>query len=290
MNQTSVGKLAVLQLNLLHDLIADAPFQPATNLWRCIELPVLAETLPKSGIGLDVGCGDGVLTGILRSLVGASWSLTGIDVDPAETELARRSGQYETVHTCGAATIPEPRERFDFAFANSVLEHIPDLSPCIGEIARCLKPGGLFVATVPSPYFHTCLAGPRLSCSRSAYLAEIDTRLAHRHYWSESVWKQELRAVGLAPEPITAYLSRRQVRAWEFWSHWTGGLLYRLGRRTKKPIAIQRKLGLRRGLPDRFKFLSKPFARLVGAGVLGQQVKKPDANGCFLVLARKLLG
>ena len=40
---------------------------------------------------------------------------------------------------------------FDKVFSISVLEHIPDDgdSACIGEIARVLRPGGLFVATVP---------------------------------------------------------------------------------------------------------------------------------------------
>lgn len=279
--------LAESQLRLLTRFMAEAPFQPATNLWRCVELPVLADALPKTGRGLDVGCGDGVLTGILRDLAGASWTLTGIDLDPAETDLARRSGQYETVHTCGAATIPELDAGFDFAFANSVLEHIPKLSPCIPEIARCLKPGGLFAATVPSPYFHGCLRGPRFAPARSAYLDEIDDRLAHRHYWSVAEWTLELHAAGLESVSISAYLSRRQVRRWEFWSHWTGGLLYRLGGKKKKPIAIQRKLGLRRGLPGALRFLSEPMARMIGAGVFGEHVDSAAANGCFLVLARK---
>lgn len=280
-------KLPELQFHLLQQFMVEAPFQPATNLWRCIELPVLADALPKGGRGLDVGCGDGVLTGILRNLVGESWSLTGIDPDLAETELARRTGQFEAVHTCSAASIPEPSGRFDFAFANSVLEHITELSPCIGEIARCLKPGGLFAATVPSPYFHSCLAGARRSRTRAAYLAEIDDRLAHRHYWSESTWRNELQAANLEAESITAYMSCRQVRAWEFWSHWTGGLLYRLGGRRNKPIAIQRQLGVRRRLPAPLRVFSRPIARLVAAGVLGEQMKKKEKNGCFLVLARK---
>ena len=280
-------KLAEVQRNLLTRFMAEAPFQPATNLWRCIELPVLAQALPKGGRALDVGCGDGVLTGILRDLAGATWEMTGIDLDPAETELARASGNYRSIHTCGADAIPEPNATFDLAFSNSVLEHIPNLPPCIREIARCLKPGGLFAATVPSPFFHDCLRGPRSAAARPSYLAEIDDRLAHWNYWSETRWRDELAAAGMMPIAIDPYFSRRQVRRWEFWSHWTGGLLYRLGGRTKKPIVIQRTLGLRRGLPRALHFLATPIARLVGAGVLGERSTNSNANGCFLVVARK---
>lgn len=280
-------KRAVTQRNLLTRFMAEAPFQPATNLWRCVELPVLAEGLPKQGRGLDVGCGDGVLTGILRDLVAADWQLTGLDLDPAETALARETGYYETVHTCGAAAIPEPTATFDFAFSNSVLEHIPELTPCLQEIARCLKPGGLFLATVPSPHFHECLRGPTMQTARSTYLEEIDDRLAHRNYWSMDRWQAELQTAGMNSIQIVAYLSRKQVRRWEFWSHWTGGLLYRFSGRKKKPIALQRGLGLRRPMPRLFRFLAAPIARMLGTSILGDRRPKAGENGCYLVTARK---
>src|SRR5271155_2230473 len=70
-------------------LMMVAPYQPATNFWRAIELPVLASALPKEGRGLDVGCGDGTLTTILRQLVGGTWDLTGVDIDAPEIALAK---------------------------------------------------------------------------------------------------------------------------------------------------------------------------------------------------------
>ena len=39
--------LAATQLRLLTRFMAEAPFQPATNLWRCVELPVLVD---KNGL------------------------------------------------------------------------------------------------------------------------------------------------------------------------------------------------------------------------------------------------
>jgi SAM-dependent methyltransferase len=288
-NRTVERNIAQTQGRLLGRFMAEAPFQPATNLWRAVELPALASVLPTTGMGLDVGCGDGVLTGILRDLVGADWTLVGIDPNPAETALATASGLYQRVHAVGADTIPETDETFDFVFANSVLEHIPNLPACLRDMARCLKPGGLLAATVPSPHFHDCLRGPGWSRrqTRAAYLDETDARLAHVQYWSEERWREELQEVGLEPQPTTWYLSQKQVRRWEFWSNWTGGLLYRWRGRTQQPIEIQRGLGLRRGLPRPLRFLGPSLARLVSLGVRGDFEPNCEANGCFLVMARK---
>jgi SAM-dependent methyltransferase len=280
---------AALQYRLLCRFMAEAPFQPATNFWRCVELPTLAGALPKEGRGLDIGCGDGVLTGILGDLVGAHWRLVGVDPNPQEAERARTSGRYESVHATGADRIPEPADSFDFAFANSVLEHIPDLPACLRDIGRCLKPTGLLAATVPSVHFHTCLAGPDWSqtLTRPGYLREIDARLAHAQYWSSERWGRELLAACLEMEAESFYLSRRQVRRWEAWSNWTGGLLYRLRRRKESMIDIQQNLSLKRGLPSPLRPLAPLLARCIGQGVLGHEETGAAANGCLLLLARK---
>jgi len=280
---------AEVQWRLLCRFMREAPAQPATNLWRAVELPALAGVLPKAGRGLDVGCGDGVLTGVLRDLVGASWELVGIDPDPAETALAARTGLYAGVHTTGADKVPGPAGSFDFAFSNSVLEHIPDLPPCLAETARLLRPGGLFAATVPSPGLHECLAGPGWfqGTSRTAYLRDLDARLVHLNYWGEARWRDELARAGLALERATPYLTRRQVRRWEALTNWTGGLLYRLWGRRRRPIEIQRQLRIRRGLPGALTFLAPLAARATGGSLLGQSPRPGEPAGCLLVVARK---
>lgn len=277
------------QGSLLRRLNEAAPFQPATNLWRAIELPVLAGALPADGYGLDIGCGDGVLTALLRELVGANWRLVGVDVDESETRLAEATGQYVQLHTTGASAIPEADAAFDFAFANSVLEHVMDLPACLCEIGRVLKPLGKFVATVPSPFFHECLRGPssRSGQERSAYLEGIDRRLAHRQYWPAQQWCDELSAVGLQVESIDCYLSRTQVQRWETLSNATGGLAYRLRRGNQAPIEIQRQLGLRRSLPLGLRFLAAPAGWLMGAGVMGRDEPRAEDNGCYLIQAFK---
>jgi SAM-dependent methyltransferase len=274
---------------LLRRFMAEAPFQPATNLWRSIELPVLAQALPRSGRGLDVGCGDGVLTKLLSELADADWRLVGIDPDPAEITSARETKFFETLYETGADRVAEPDGTFDFAFANSVLEHIPDLPPCLTEIARVLKSGGVFYATVPSPGLHTFMRGPGAlrRIDRRAYLEETDRRLLHFRYPSVDEWRELLAAAGLEMTSARGYLTRRQVRRWEIWTNWTGGLLYRLKGSKSRPIEIQRSLGLRRGLPKAFRFVGGPLAWTAGVGVLADDATAPEETACLLVAGRK---
>jgi SAM-dependent methyltransferase len=289
-----------VEYELLCRFMREAPAQPATNLWRAIELPVLAKAMPQAGRGLDVGCGDGVLTGVLCDLLSRSgpdpakrpeWDLVGIDPDAAETNLAQQTGSYTAVFTTGATSLPFPESSFDFVFANSVLEHIADLPGSLMEIGRCLRPGGVLLATVPAPEMHDCLAGPGWiwPMPRQQYLRELDRRLVHLQYWSIEQWREQLGRAGLLLESAEAYLLQKQMRRWELWSNWTGGLLYRLWGRKKKPIAIQRALHMRRGLPRFLHFLAPLLASLVGRGVLGLSVAPGDRCGCVLVRARKRL-
>jgi SAM-dependent methyltransferase len=215
--------------------------------------------------------------------------LVGVDPDPAETELAQRSGLYAAVHTAPADQLDEPSESFDFAFANSVLEHIPDLPPVLAETARCLKPYGLFAATVPSVNLHALLRGPGFwrRQSRADYLDETDRRLAHFHYPTIDEWKRLFDAAGLELETVRGYLTGRQVARWEKWTNRTGGLLYRLRGKKARPIEIQRSLGLRRGLPRWLRFASHPMAWLTAYGVIDDDSCNPCDTGCLLLTARK---
>ena len=185
---------------------------------RSIELPVLAASLPSQGCGLDVGCGDGALSRYLGELVAGQREMIGIDIDPPEAALAKAANVYAWVAITRADQIPLSDACLDFAFANSVLEHIPDLSHILAEIAHCLKPGGLFVATVPSSQFHECLRGPGLlrRISREEYL--------ERWMSGSRIFITGLRGVGIMipgtwdssqkPEVFRVFFAH-QVQIWE---------------------------------------------------------------------------
>ncbi len=270
---------------LLRRLLRENPFQPATSWWRAIELAVVIHHGLPRGTGLDLGCGDGKLMRILLDAAGASLSLIGIDIDPLETRDAMASGVYRRVHTAPGDRLPEPAACFDFAFSNSVLEHIEELEPVIAEVARVLRPGGAFLFTVPASGFHDCLAGPLLPWSdRQRYLERIDRRCAHRRYWSEAQWRAGLGQHGIEVAHAIPYLTATEVQRWETLSRFTAGVLYALAGERLQPIEIQRALHLRR----RGIHLPPWTAALLAAAISAGVAADPSGRfGCLLVEARK---
>ena len=175
----------MIDRSLLRDTLSTYPAQPATAVWRAVEIGVLLDIGIPEGRGLDLGCGDGKLTALILQRAGAR-VLVGVDLDPLEARAAGRSGIYAAVHTAPAHRVPEADGSFDFVISNSVLEHLLALEPVLHEVARLLRPGGRFLFTVPGPGFHANLRGSLLPwVARARYLQDLDRRLAHLHYPTE---------------------------------------------------------------------------------------------------------
>jgi len=273
---------------LFRRLVATAPYQPATNYWRAIELDAVQRHGLPVGRVLDLGCGDGKLTRILIDALGDSarreW--VGIDPDPEETRLAAEVGIYTRIHTCGGDAVPEVDGSFDLAFSNSVLEHIPDIASVLRETSRLLKRGGRFVFTVPSSQFHACLKGPMLGRKDENYLASIDARCAHLRYPTLPEWERMLAGVGMSLVARAEYLDCRQVRRWEFVSNASAGVLYRLRGGSVRPIEIQRSLRMRSERIRTVDRLAALACRLAPWGV-GFASSGDGPFGCILIEARK---
>lgn len=253
-------------------------------MWRAVEVGQLIASGLPSGRGLDLGCGDGLLTRILLDEVGRR-EMVGVDPDPAEASHARSLGIYATVHEAGGDAIPEPDASFDWALSNSVLEHVDDIDPVLAEVARVLRSGGQFVFTVPGPDFHACLRGPILpGASRAGYLEQLDARLAHHRYWSRDEWESQLSIHGMRVEETSSYLSQAEVRRWESISRTTAGVLYGLAGRRRRPIEIQRRLGMRRPGRRMPAALARSLSRILAAGLNGSS----SMFGCLLLRASKL--
>ena len=275
--------------DLLTEFVARYPAQPATAFWRGIEIDILSRATIPEGLGLDLGCGDGILTDILFKRTARTPRLVGIDPDPLETDAARKYSFYERLHTTGGDAIPEPDATFDYAISNSVLEHIPDLEPVIAEMSRVLKPGGQFFFTVPCPGFHENLAGAMLpGVPRERYLSKLDQRLAHFNYLSADDWRSIASRNGLRVTSLTGYLGKFTTRRWETLSRFTGGLLHSISFGRRRPIEIQRALRLRTlqnsaSLP---RALAGAMAGLIAGGL--DWVDDAENPSCLLVVGERL--
>ena len=97
---------------------------------------------------LDVGCGPGSLAIALKSSVGPTGPVHGIDASPEMIEVARRAASKAGVDVnfqVGLAeAIPFPDGTFDLVVSQLAIHHLPDdLKPsAFAEMHRVLKSGG----------------------------------------------------------------------------------------------------------------------------------------------------
>jgi 2-polyprenyl-3-methyl-5-hydroxy-6-metoxy-1,4-benzoquinol methylase len=96
---------------------------------------------------LDVGCGAGIFLEAMQALPG--WSVEGVELKQSVAEqVNQRLGIPVFPGTLESANFPD--ESFDAVTLWDVLEHVLDAPETLGQIARILRPGGVFVARVPN--------------------------------------------------------------------------------------------------------------------------------------------
>jgi SAM-dependent methyltransferase len=96
-------------------------------------------------------------------------NVTGIDIDPAVVDLARKSGVYKEVYTVSASELPFEDNSFGSIFSNCALEHMDTIEIVLQEAHRVLRPDGFFLLSVvtdrfldwtPLPFFTEILGFP----------------------------------------------------------------------------------------------------------------------------------
>lgn len=95
--------------------------------------------VPRSGLILDVGCGEGVL---VEEFADLGYRIFGIDL--------HYGSSY--VHRGDVRHLPYPTATFDVVLCLDVLEHLGvlDQEDVLGDISRIVKPGGLVLFSIPN--------------------------------------------------------------------------------------------------------------------------------------------
>jgi SAM-dependent methyltransferase len=95
--------------------------------------------LPAHARLLDVGCG----TSPYRAWLPGGVLYIGLDVEGVSgADIAFKPGEPWIL----------PTESFDAVLCTQVLEHVADVDHILGEIVKCLKPGGMLIVAVPFIY------------------------------------------------------------------------------------------------------------------------------------------
>jgi len=159
---------------------------------------------------LDVGCGGGLLA---EELARAGFAVTGIDPAPETIETARAhasASRLSIVYETGAGEhLPFPDASFDHVTCCDVLEHVDDVDRVIAEIARVLRPGGLFFYDTINRTFISKIAIIKVMQEwRSTAFAE-----PHSHVWEKFIKPAELTAIfarhGLEQREMAGIMPRR---------------------------------------------------------------------------------
>jgi len=101
--------------------------------------------LAPLGSVLDLGCGAGDSVEQFRN-VNPSVDWVGVDVERSPEVAGRRRTDASFV-TFDGVTLPFSDDSFDAVYCKQVLEHVRAPAPLLAEVARVLRPGGLFAGS-----------------------------------------------------------------------------------------------------------------------------------------------
>ncbi|MGZ6898824.1 MAG: class I SAM-dependent methyltransferase [Acidimicrobiia bacterium] len=132
-------------------------------------LPIVAEELAGRDRVLDVGTGEGQLA---RHLVAhCATRVVGVDPSVAQLATARARGGGPRYARSAAAALPFADGVFDAVLACLVFEHIEAVDEAIAEVARVLRPGGVFLFLLNHPLLQVPGSG------------WIDDHILEEQYW-----------------------------------------------------------------------------------------------------------
>ena len=181
------------------DYVPFGNMESRNGLQERVEIPLMlrALRLPRGGRVLEVGCGRGVALPLLWERLAPS-SLMAVDIDHVLLEVAARrlehAGVRASLQEADVRALPLASESVDLVIDFGTCYHVSGgvegSRKALSEIARVLRPGGLFVHETPVAQhlahpvrsFAKSLpwsAVPALTFDRAAVLWAVRRKRAH---------------------------------------------------------------------------------------------------------------
>jgi SAM-dependent methyltransferase len=110
-------------------------------------IPLFQEAIGQGRHVLDLGCRSGALT---RHFLEGN-DVVGVDVDRAALAKAEELG-IDVITADVEEPLPLESESFDAVVAGELLEHVRFPQALVAEARRVLRPGGVFVGSVPNAF------------------------------------------------------------------------------------------------------------------------------------------
>ena len=120
---------------------------------ECAEDLVDAARLQPGESLLDVACGTGVVARVAARRMGGKISVTGTDISETMIDTAQvlsDAGAVQDIQWIvgDAANLPFETSTYDVVLCQQGLQFMPNRIAALNEVARVLRPGGRFVASV----------------------------------------------------------------------------------------------------------------------------------------------
>ena len=183
------------------------PFRLLRYWWAACALSREAERLGRPLVVVDLGCERGWLRHFTPKSTVARW--IGLDWNPR----AEAKAGYDEVRQANFdGPLPLGDACADAVVSLHVFEHLPRPGVTLGEAARLLRPGGIFLGctpTMPGP-----LARLRERYFRRSLREGRITPGGHITVLSPGRWRQLVSEFGLEPEFVTGSHALRWSGAW----------------------------------------------------------------------------
>ncbi len=160
-----------------------------TFLYRNYLYRNIAKSLPKDSFFLDVGAGNG---DFLRALSTLGFHGESIDVSRDAVFFARQHlGRAKGITIkLGDIFTYKPKRKYDVVFCFEALEHIRDDTGAMRKIFNLLRPGGVFVLSIPA---------------HKSLWSTIDTMKGHYRRYEKVELKEKLEKTGFRVTSLYTY-------------------------------------------------------------------------------------
>lgn len=185
-------------LDLLEE-IAEHHDQSAGFTPRLIEIraQALDDVLPRGGAIIDLGCADGILTGILAR---GGRQVLAVDASARRVERTRANTKGLPVEVVQSffEDLDVGDRRFDAVVLACILEHLDDPVSLLRRCASWLADGGVVAAVVPHGRSLHRRAGVHMGMLPNIEaLGEADDALDHKRVYTIDMLSGEFAAAGL---------------------------------------------------------------------------------------------
>lgn len=199
-------------------------WKPYASYFAAYELRAYLAAAPRfESPMLDLGCSDTTFGQMLSEIIPLPGKLIGFDLDRLSLQQAKQKGLVAFADLIQADTthIPFASNSFSSAVANGVLPAVgAGLDRTLSEICRIIRPGGRFLATVPTPLLaENYILRRVLTSLRLRRLAAYYTRITNRRMYNlnsfnPQEWTRRFEEAGLSVDRVIGFFSPRATRTW----------------------------------------------------------------------------